>query len=121
VARKPRGGALVTGGVVWIVVIAVLLASVVAINVSVLRLNLRLNELERQRAALQAENATLSSQVSSTAALSRIQRLARAAGLVPAPPGQTTYVSIRPTRAVRPRSGPVKGVWGDREASPVQG
>jgi cell division protein FtsL len=97
-ARAPRGGVLVTGGVVWIVVIAMLLAGVVAVNVSVLRLNLQLSDLERQRAALQAENASLSSQVSSTAALSRIQRLARAAGLVPAPPGQTTYLSIRQKR-----------------------
>lgn len=95
-ARAPRGGALVTGGVVWIVGIAVLLAGVVAVNVSVLRLNVRLNDLERQRADLQARNALLSSQLSSAAAAPRIQKLARRAGLLPAPAGRTTYVSIRP-------------------------
>jgi len=97
-ARSPRGGALVTGGVVWIVVVAVLLAGVVAVNVSVLRLNVRLSDFERQRAELQAENALLASQLSSAASSSRIERLAREAGLAPAGPGRTTFVSVRPKK-----------------------
>ena len=40
--RKPRSGALVASGVAWIVAVALLLAGVVAVNVSVLRLNVRL-------------------------------------------------------------------------------
>jgi cell division protein FtsL len=95
-ARPSRDGALVTSGILWIVVVAFLLAGVVAINVSVLRLNLRLNDFDRQRAELQAENAVLASQLSSAAASSRIERLAREAGLFPAGSGRTTFVSIRP-------------------------
>jgi cell division protein FtsL len=99
-ARRPRGGALVTSGVLWIVVVATLLAGVVAVNVSVLRLNVRLSGLESRRAQLQAENAGLQSQISSAAAAPRIERLARKQlGLVPADPSLTTYVSLRP----RPR------------------
>jgi cell division protein FtsL len=77
-------------------VIAVLLAGVVAVNVSVLRLNVQLSDAQRERAELQAENAMLAAQLSSAAAAPRIQRLARSAGLVPASAARTTYVSIRP-------------------------
>ena len=42
------------GGVVWIVILAVLLAGVVAVNVAVLQLNVRLDELGALEAALPA-------------------------------------------------------------------
>ena len=53
------------GGVVWIVLLAVLLAGVVAVNVAVLQLNVRLDELGRERIELQGETRRLSSQLSS--------------------------------------------------------
>jgi cell division protein FtsL len=93
-AAQPRGGALVTGGVAWIVAIAVLLAGIVAVNVSVLRLNVRLSGAERERARLQAEIAQLELQSSSAASPSRIQRFARQNGLVPADAARTTYVFL---------------------------
>jgi cell division protein FtsL len=96
-AARPRArrSAGLTSGVVWIVLVAALLAGVVAMNVTVLRLNVRLDELGRQRASLQAENAALASQLSSAAALARIQGLARGRlGLVPADPTQTIYVQL---------------------------
>ena len=43
------------GGVVWIVVLAVLLAGIVAVNVAVLQLNVRLDELGRERVQLRAD------------------------------------------------------------------
>src|SRR5207247_802893 len=55
----------VTGGVFWIGVVAALLAGVVATNVAVLRLNMKLDSLGRERADLRAQNAQLSSQLSS--------------------------------------------------------
>ena len=56
-ARSPRAAAATfTGGVVWIVVVAVLLAGVVAINVLVLRLNVELDDLRRTRAELQGRD-----------------------------------------------------------------
>ena len=83
------------GGVVWIVLVAALLAGVVALNVAVLRLNLRFDELGQQRAKLRAEDATLASKLASAAASARIQRLAHdQLGVIPASPPQTFYVRL---------------------------
>jgi cell division protein FtsL len=82
-------------GVVWIGALAVLLAGVVAMNVAVLRLNMTLDRLGRQRASLRAANSELSSRISSNAAAPRIQAIAaRRLGLVQATPDQTSYVRI---------------------------
>ena len=85
----------VTGGVLWIGIVAALLAGVVATNVAVLRLNMKLDRLGRERADLRAQNAGLSSQLSSAAAAPYIQRLAAKSGLVQATPDQTTYFTLR--------------------------
>jgi cell division protein FtsL len=90
---RPRGR--FAGGAIWIVVGGVLLAGVVALNVTVLRLNLRLDDLGRERMKLRAENAELASQISSSAANAKIQALARKQlGLVQADPSETTYVEL---------------------------
>jgi hypothetical protein len=93
VRREPREQR-VTGGVLWIGALTVLLAGVVALNVAVLRLNLRLDAINRDRAELRADNAALQSRLSSAAATDRIQQLAQRAGFAPASPEQTTYVQI---------------------------
>jgi cell division protein FtsL len=88
---RPR----VANGVVWIVVVAVLLAGVVAMNVAVLQLNLRLDDLGRERAKLRAGNAQLSSRLSSAAASAQIESLAKSRlGVVPASSGETTYLYL---------------------------
>lgn len=85
----------VAGGVVTIVVVAALLAGVVALNVAVLRLNLRLDDLSQERAKLRAENAALSSKLASSAATPRIQQIAaHQLGVAPATPLQTNFVNI---------------------------
>jgi cell division protein FtsL len=85
----------VTSGVVWIAIVAALLAGVVAMNVAVLRLNMKLDQLGRERADLRAKNAALSSQLSSQASAPRIQGLAaKRLGLVQATPDQTSYVTL---------------------------
>jgi len=87
----------VTGGIVWIVVLGVLLAGVVAMNVAVLRLNMGLDRLGRERASLIQQNDALAAQLSSAAAAPKIQALAQAKlGYVPAPSAQTTYVELGP-------------------------
>ena len=97
--RRPEQRTGITGGVVGIVVAAALLAGVVAMNVAVLRLNVQLSELGRQRVTLQAENAALAAQLSSAAALSRIEdRARRKLGLVPAAPDETLYLRLTPKR-----------------------
>jgi len=95
VAARAQPQRRVTGGVLWIAIVAVLLAGVVAMNVTVLRLNMTLDRLGRERANLRADNAQLFSQLSSAAAAGRIQALAiKRLGFVPATSEQTTYVQL---------------------------
>lgn len=95
--RSARKG--VAGGVVWIVFVTALLAGVVALNVAVLRLNVQLDDLAREKHELRAGNNELASQLAAVEASGRIQTLARnRLGLVPAEPDQTTYVTLEPSR-----------------------
>jgi cell division protein FtsL len=94
VARRRSSSRRMAGGLLWIVLSAALLTGVVALNVAVLRLNMQLDRAGRERANLRAENALLQAQLSSAAASSRIQTLARARGFVPADPAATTYVDL---------------------------
>ena|ERR671931_365021 len=91
--RRPRGRRL-TGGIIWIVAFAVLLVGVVAVNVAVLRVNMSVNDLTKQQLQLQAQNATLASEVSSAGSALRIEQAARRLGLVPAPASDTSYVDV---------------------------
>jgi hypothetical protein len=95
---RPRARPRVAGSVLWIAVVAGLLAGIVALNVAVLRLNVEVEELDRQRETLVARNAELASDLSSAAAAGRVEELALGRlGLVA--PEQTTYVRVpRPGR-----------------------
>ena len=94
-ARRPAAQRTVTRPVLWIAVLTIVLAGVVALNVAVLRLNMTLDRLGRERAQLRADTATLQSQLSSAAATGRIEALAvTRLGYVPATPDQTTYVQL---------------------------
>jgi cell division protein FtsL len=98
--RRPHARRGVAGGVVWIAVVAVLLAGVVALQVAVLRVNVQLDKLDTQRAHLRAEKQALASQLSMVAASPRIQLQAKKQfGLVEANPAETTYVRL----GLRPR------------------
>ena len=88
------------GGVVWIVVLAVLLAGIVAVNVAVLQLNVRLDELGRERIQLRADTNRLSSQLSSASANARIESEARSRlGLERADPALTQHVQLAPPKS----------------------
>ena len=89
--RRPRR---VTAGIVWISAFALLLAGVVAVNVAVLRANVAVNKLDQQEVELQAQNAALASQVSSSIASIRIEQAARRFGLVPASASDTSYIDL---------------------------
>ena len=81
----------------WIALSAVLLAGVVALNVAVLRLHVQLDKVNAERTRLRAEKQTLASQLSMAAASPRIVARARLRnGLVPADPGETTYIRLLP-------------------------
>jgi cell division protein FtsL len=95
--RRPVRSKGVAGGVVWIVFVTALLAGVVALNVAVLRLNVQLDGLAREKQELRAENNELASRLAAVEASGRIQTLARnRLGLVPAEPDQTTYITLEP-------------------------
>jgi hypothetical protein len=92
--RTRAQGRRLTGGIVWISLFAVLLTGVVALNVAVLRTNMRVSHLDKVELQLRAENATLASQVSSAASARRIESTARKLGLVPAPATDTSYLDL---------------------------
>jgi len=94
-ARPRPAQPRVARGVVWIAVIGVLLVGVVFMNVVVLRMNIRLDHLGRERAQLQGDNAALASRLSSELAAARIQAQARQSlGVVPADPSETVYLDL---------------------------
>ena len=93
--RDVRSRAHFAGSVVWIVVVGVALAGIVAVNVVVLQLNMQFDGLSRERAQLKADNALLRSRLSSASANARIEEVATAKlGLQPADPLTTTYVRL---------------------------
>ena len=82
----------------WIVLFATWLAGVVAVNVAVLQLNVRLDELGRERVQLRADNARLSSEISRAGADARIESQARnTLGLEPAE--TTEFLDLAPAAA----------------------
>jgi hypothetical protein len=92
-ARSRRTGQRrLAGGVVWIVVVAALLAGVVAVNVAVLQLNLDLDGVNRQRAQLKADIAADQAKLASTKRTTRI--IEGAQGLVPADPATTSTIGL---------------------------
>ncbi|HEU5065024.1 MAG TPA: hypothetical protein VFT86_03945 [Gaiellaceae bacterium] len=95
-ARKPASRRRVAGGVVWIGVVGVLLAGVVALNVAVLRLNMKLDDVGRERTQLRAENAQLSTQIAARAASGRIVAVASdRLGVAPVTAENRTYLDLR--------------------------
>lgn len=85
------------GGVAWIVAVAVLLAGVVALNVAVLRLSMRLDTANQRRIDLNSDIARLQSELSSAASTYQLQQQARGKlGLVQADPTTTRYVELAP-------------------------
>jgi hypothetical protein len=93
-ARSRASGRRVTGGIVWISLFAVLLTGIVALNVAVLRTNMRVSNLDKVELQLRAENAALASQVSSAASAGRIEATAQKLGLVPALAVDTSYLDV---------------------------
>ncbi len=86
---------LLSGGVFWIVLLALLLTGVVAVNVAVLRLNLQLDHSNQEQTQLHTDIARLRSEISTAAATTRVERLARGElGLVQVQPEDTTYIEL---------------------------
>lgn len=85
------------GGVVWIVVVAALLAGIVALNVAVLRLNVRVEQLDGEREKLASQRDALQTKLSTAAAGGRVESAAVGRlGLVA--PASTSYLELKPRR-----------------------
>jgi cell division protein FtsL len=93
-AGKAQARPRVAGGVLWIVIVAVLLAGIVAVNVAALRLNMQVEQLDNQHDELVSKNEGLQSQISTAAAAGRVQQLGKALGL--GSPAETTYLRLKP-------------------------
>jgi uncharacterized protein (DUF2141 family) len=86
---RVTGQRRIVGGVFWIVAVAALLAGVVAVNVAVLQLNLRLDGANRQRGRLKADIAADQAKLAGTKRTAPIT-----SGLVQADPATTTVVNL---------------------------
>jgi hypothetical protein len=93
--RSRAAGRRLPVGVGWMAAFALLLAGVVAVNVAVLRANMAVQRLDRDRTELQAQNQALFSQLSAADAAPRIEAAAHKLGLVEAPASSTIYLDLR--------------------------
>ncbi|HLY86642.1 MAG TPA: hypothetical protein VKO84_09070 [Gaiellaceae bacterium] len=91
--RKPTQRR-VRAHIVWMILFAILLAGVVAINVAVLRAHVAVTNLDQQRAELQAQNQALASQLSAASSAPRVEAAARRFGMVLAPAADTSYLML---------------------------
>jgi cell division protein FtsL len=83
--------------VLWIVVVATLLAGIVALNVAVLRLSVQVQRLDAERDELASKQDSLQAQLSTAAAGGRVEKAAvQRLGLVA--PESTTYVELKRPR-----------------------
>jgi cell division protein FtsL len=102
-------------------VLGVLLAGIVAMQVSLLRLNASMGRAIEQGTTLQAANGQLRAQVASLGAVSRIERLAANMGMVMAAPAQLTFLSPRPggirRRAIANMTAPSTSALGTVQAA----
>ncbi len=93
-SRRKPAQRRVRAHIVWMILFALLLAGVVAVNVAVLRAHVRVSRLDEKRAQLQARNQALASELSAASSAPQIERAARRLGLVQASAGNTSYTDL---------------------------
>src|SRR5215469_17765606 len=93
-SRRKHAHRRVRGHIVWMILFALLLAGVVAVNVAVLRAHVAVSRLDQERAQLEAQNQALASQLSAASSAPRIEAAARRLGLVQAQTAGTTYLDL---------------------------
>ena len=94
--RKPTQRR-VRGHIVWMILFALLLFGVVAVNVAVLRAHVAVSKLDQKRAQLEAKNQALRSALSAANSAPRVEAAARRLGYVPASAGNTSYLDLTPS------------------------
>jgi hypothetical protein len=93
--RKPTQRRI-RGHIVWMILFALLLFGVVAVNVAVLRAHVAVSRLDEKRAQLEAKNQVLRSALSAANSAPRVEAAARRQGEVPASAGNTSYLDLMP-------------------------
>jgi hypothetical protein len=78
------------------ILFALLLFGVVAVNVAVLRAHVAVSHLDETRAQLEAKNQVLRSALSAANSAPRVEAAARRMGEVPASAGNTSYLDLTP-------------------------
>jgi hypothetical protein len=78
------------------IVFALLLSGVVAVNVAVLQAHVAVSQLDQKRARLEARNQALASALSAVDSAPRIEAAARRLGLVQVSAGNTSYLDLTP-------------------------
>jgi hypothetical protein len=91
--RKPTQRR-VRGHIVWMILFALLLFGIVAVNVAVLRAHVAVSQLQDRRAKLEAHNQALASALSAANSAPRIEAAARRLGEIQASAGNTSYLDI---------------------------
>ena len=86
----------VRGHIVWMILFALLLSGVVAVNVAVLRAHVAVAKLDQQRAQIEARNQALASELSAASSAPQVEAAARRLGLVQAPATATSYLDLAP-------------------------
>jgi len=76
------------------ILFALLLSGVVAVNVAVLRAHVAVSRLDEKRAQLQARNQALASELSAASSAPRVEAAAHRYGLVQAPGTNTSYLDL---------------------------
>ena len=92
--RRQRRSPRIRASLVWMVVFAVLLVGVVAVNVAVLRANVSVHDLDAQIAQHQQAIATLKSEYARDTAAPSVEAVATQAGLSPASSLDTTLIDM---------------------------
>ena len=93
-SRRKATQRRVRGHIVWMILFALLLFGVVAVNVAVLQAHVAVSKLDQKRAQLEARNQALASALSAANSAPRIEAAARRLGFVQASPGNTSYLDL---------------------------
>jgi len=83
-------------GRVWIWLIGLMLGGIVAMQVSLLKLNAGISQSVERAATLERVNAGLETEVARLSSGERIEQAAAAEGMVAPPAGDVTYLRVRP-------------------------
>jgi hypothetical protein len=102
--RRTRPRRITLGGAAWVVLLAVLLGGIVALNVEALRDSIQVNKLQARAQQLANENRLARNRVTSLASPVAIGIAAQKLGMHPADPTAADYLTLptAPKAAARP-------------------